>query len=594
MRTLSAPFIAEQIKLQRTPLVKVDVASYAYPAAVAASDLLWDDFSWERLTQVGDATTLGVNHAVAIPADGSVCRVKAQSSKIYFQRITTPSSADDWTAAWTNLGSVTSTTKVAIAAMGTEVVVFADDGVNLYRRQSADSGATWAAWVSMANARPGARGIAAAYKSNGDLACVHASDLNDPTSLYIQIRAGGSWSAGLGQIAGDFELIALSLYHNGDWNLMGLILVGATITLVRGIYGDGGTYAAGTWSGWSYVNSYKTTVSFTGATRLRTWKTQSMRKKSEPTYYERLSAVTTSQASEDTLGVNAPFMTYHASLGAFFSFAKSTIPWFYRLRMGSAFASLDCNKVLPLSTVVTQGLALATDGSYLYATAPNQVWRCALSGSWAPPSAGAGAGADYPILATDIIAIKEDVNPLAPSTLEVIVDNSASTYDSIGGGAASAVGKLKRGAQVTLSIGYYSGGDLLSSTGKYYIESLSYSRRPGSAFFSIKCLDAWGLLKRYTFPSRIFWNEYSDATTAYAIITLIMQSIGGTLSYVTRSADIIGTYPRLEVRPGENAAVVLQQILSLFPDVIYFIGLTGYIVYPQAADATTYTLRFPT
>ena len=73
-----------------------------------------------------------------------------------------------------------------------------------------------------------------------------------------------------------------------------------------------------------------------------------------------------------------------------------------------------------------------------------------------------------------------------------------------------------------------------------------------------------------------------------------MQSIGGTLSYVTRSADIIGTYPRLEVRPGENAAVVLQQILSLFPDVIYFIGLTGYIVYPQAADATTYTLRFPT
>ena len=84
--------------------------------------------------------------------------------------------------------------------------MFSDDGVNLYRRASSDSGATWGSWVSMSNTRPCERGIAAAFKSNGDCAVVHASDINYPSSLYIQIRTGGTWSTGLGQISGDYEI----------------------------------------------------------------------------------------------------------------------------------------------------------------------------------------------------------------------------------------------------------------------------------------------------------------------------------------------------------------------------------------------------
>jgi len=255
MRTLSAPFLAEQIKASRTPLVKVEVASYGHPAAVSASALQWSDYFWERLTAVGDATTLGLNHALAIPADGSVCRVKAETSKVYFQRVTSPGTGSNWTAAWTNLGSVAATSKVAMAARSAEVIVFSDDAVNLYRRQSADSGATWASWVSMTNARPGERGMAAAYKSNGDIAIVHASDLNDPTSLYIQKRVSGTWSTGLGQISGDFAISALALYHDGDWNILALLLDGSNIRLARGIYGDGDQYSVGAWSGFEFINS---------------------------------------------------------------------------------------------------------------------------------------------------------------------------------------------------------------------------------------------------------------------------------------------------------------------------------------------------
>lgn len=588
MRVLSTAFAAEQKKALRRPLVKLEVASYGHPAAVDASALQWSDYFWELL--VSDSTTVN-KHAVAMPADGSICRVRVDGVHIKYQRVTSPSSSSDWTS-WADWGDGPANNPIGLAASGTEVIAFGNDGVNLYYKKSTNSGSTFGSWTVMSNARPCERGCAAAFKANGDIAVVHASDFNDPTSLYIQRRTSGTWSTGLGQISGDFELSALALYHKDDWNILALILDGGVIRLARGIYGDGGSYSAGTWSGWEFINSYKAAVSFTGQTRLRLWKTQG-RGKSEPTYYERFSAVSEKQAT-DTLGVDDPYITYHSSLGAVFSFSKSNKPWFYRLRQGTAFADSDWNKAWPLDVSATYGLALCCDGTYLYAAAPNQVWRTALPGSWAPPSAGAGAGTNYAIPAAHVLGVREEVAALAPGKLSVILDNSRGTYNSLGGGASSAVGKLKLGAQVTLSIGYRTDTDLLSVAGKYYVEGIGYSRTPGQSHLNITAVDAWFLLSRYIFNRPMFWNESSDVTTAYSIVEKLVQAVGGSLSYVSRSSDITGTYPRIEVHTGENAAVVLRQLLSLFPDVIFFVGLNGYIVYPQAADASTYELRFRT
>jgi hypothetical protein len=59
--------------LSRTPLVKLEVASYGHPAAVAAGSLQWSDYQLTCL--VSDATTVN-KHAVAMPSDGSICRVR--------------------------------------------------------------------------------------------------------------------------------------------------------------------------------------------------------------------------------------------------------------------------------------------------------------------------------------------------------------------------------------------------------------------------------------------------------------------------------------------------------------------------------------
>jgi len=587
MRTLSTAFTTAQRAASRNPLVKLEVASYDHPTNVAAAALQWSDYNWELL--VSDATALG-RHSAAMPADGSICRVRKDGVHIKYQRVTTPSSGDDWTT-WVDWGDGVSNNSIGMAASGTEVIAFDDDGTYLYYKRSTDSGATFGAFTAMMNARPCERGCAAAFKPNGDLAVVHASDKNDPTSLYIQRRTAGTWSTGLGQISGDHAISALALYYNGDWNILALLLDGSYIRLARGVYGDGGSYSAGTWSGWSYINSYKARVDFSAAMHLRQFHT-GRPGRSVPTYYEQVSSVMQQQAA-DNLGVDDPYVTYHASLGAVFSFAKGNKPWFYRLRPGTAFTDSDWSRAWPLDVIATYGFALCCDGTYLYAAAPNQVWRSSLPSSWAPPTAGAGPGTLYAVTAAQILAVKETVKPMAPSSLEVTLDNSAGTYNNIGGGAASAVGKLKRGAEVTLSIGYTAGSALLSVAGKYYVERISYARAPGHAYLVIDCIDAWALLERYSFNRPVFWNEASDVTALYAIIEKLVQAVGGSLSYVSRSSDIIGTYPRFEVHTGENAAVVLRQLLALVPDVIYFVGLTGYIVNPLITDTASYYLRFP-
>jgi len=135
---------------------------------------------------------------------------------------------------------------------------------------------------------------------------------------------------------------------------------------------------------------------------------------------------------------------------------------------------------------------------------------------------------------------------------------------------------------------------LLSVAGKYYVERLEYARAPGQSYLIISAVDAWALLHRYAFNRAAEWNAGGDVSSVYDIASLIVQAVGGTLSYKSRSSDITGTYPRLTVNAGENGAAVLRQLLSLVPDVIFFVGLNGYIVYPQVADASTYELRFPT
>ena len=587
MRDIPTQLKDLQRRSPRRPVVDLQVATYGHPAAVDASKLEWESFSWERLTPASDATPVG-HHTCTVAGDGSLFRVSNQGGYLKRQRIPSPSPSSDW-ATWNSSWGASTGSPLATAAYGSQVIFVTDQtGSNLVRLESNDYGATFGGAIPMLSAPPCERGLAMAYKSNGDLGIVHASDVGNPQSLYFVKRVSGTWY--YYQIMGDYAISGLALYHNGDWNILALLLDGSYIRLARGIYGDGHQYAVGVFSGFEFINSYKARVDFTGQVALRQWRTRGSK---APTYYEKVSAVNEMRAA-DNLGVDDPYLVYHPSLGAAFSFTKDNKPWLYRLRPLTEFKDSDWYRAWPLDVMATYGLSLCCDGTYLYAEAPNQVWRTLLPGAWSPPTAGSGAGTYYSIPGADVLAVREKVESLAASSLEVVLNNAKGQYNSAGSGSASLLASLKRGSEVSLSLGYRRGAVALTSLcGRYYIESLGYRRRPGESHFIISCIDAWGLLERFAFNRPVEWNAGSNAHTVYDLIALLVQAVGGSLSYVSRSPQITAIYPYVDIHAGQNAAQVLQNLLQLVPDVIYFVGLQGYIVYPQSTDQPTYMFKGP-
>jgi len=86
--------------------------------------------------------------------------------------------------------------------------------------------------------------------------------------------------------------------------------------------------------------------------------------------------------------------------------------------------------------------------------------------------------------------------------------------------------------------------------------------------------------------------EYGQLT-AYEIIELLVQAIGGTLTYESRSSKATSFYPCLDVKSGQTAASVLNMILDIIPDKIRWYGNDAVMYYPQATDSPVYYYRGP-
>ena len=600
MRSLSDALLeAQKTGTPRRPLVKLEVQAYGHPAA--SSGIQWELFGWQCFYS---GTEPKDSHGAAIPGDGSLIRVRKSGSSLSIARVTNPGPTSDYSQ-WSSFGGVPSNAKVAIAAKGSEVIAVSMDAANLYCRISTDNGATWGSWTIMSNARPCERGVAVAYKPNGDCAIVHASDVNDPMSLYLQKRTNGTWSTGPGQRGGDWEIEDLAMYYDGDWNIIALVLEGSYVSVVRMVHGDGYKVAAGEWATDQKIGLGRARVDVASQIKLRqfhtsypvgysrmtyeqkaAWRAQVR----SSTYWERHQAVISALAGE-TLDVSGPFLVKPSNYSALLSLSRQNQPWLFRLKAGSDFIEYNWDKASFIETLASRGMALACDANYLWATQPNEVWRSALPSYWEPSTPGSGPGDKITIPVSKIARIEEAIDPEQPSELTVELDNSKGTYNNPGSGSLAVV---KRGSRVNLFLGYKtSSGDQLSEASRYFIEAMEYKRDPNIASFIIHCLDAWGLLGRYQFNKPVEWNVGSDEFTCYELIGKVLQSVGGTLGYKSRSSLITSLYPRLEVSAGESAASVLKRLLALVPDVIYFFGLAGYIVHPQQGDTVVYKYKFP-
>jgi hypothetical protein len=241
-------------------------------------------------------------------------------------------------------------------------------------------------------------------------------------------------------------------------------------------------------------------------------------------------------------------------------------------------------------------LKLLSTADYTLAISGQQIFISPNNDEWVPPTIGTGAGAGDIFPTNRVLKLSEQVSSTNPSTLTITLDNHDGYFDTPLVGTGS-IEHIKRGSQITLSLGYQiSGVDTYQEYGKYFLDAWEYTRQPNQKLFILHCTDGWGLLDNYTIPFRANWNEYEGAPIMYSIydiIGLLIEAIGGSLTYTTRSELITNINPKMNISPNTNAGEIVRRLLKLVPDKLRFYGNNGVIINADETEKSFYHYDFP-
>ncbi len=633
MKSLSPALLTSQKQASREPAVSLLARAFGHPQKTGGSSgspgnaLYPGIFNWTRLYR--DESLAPVYHALAFAGDGSMQRVRGTSSTFH-QRVANPSPDSNftqWTSFIESIGG-----PCAVAALGAEVTVLGADFVHVGSTQYWQSFNYGVSFTVQATAPPPASGsrraIAACYKSDGTLGIV-GSQWGSTPNLWFAKKLGHQW--GGGHMSNPPDVYGLAIYHDGDWNIIALCNVSGTFKLARIVFGDGYRASVNAWSGIEYLNL--------GSAEVDYWDLQQNYYDKPPweriplppnlhrvglsrmghggggisrgqpprrlplSGYSAYTGVLPSWASPqdkkafgihaiykaraiDNLDLYAPFICKPPGQPAILSVYKTGDKWFWRLRPATDFYDARWSRAFTEPGECMFGMAIASDGNWLWGTRANEVWRSPIPlKSWTTPIPGSGASSgSHAIAQADVAEAQETIRPLATSRLELTLDNSEGAYSSL------PTAHIRKGAMVEFSFGYQ--GEY-APPNYYFIEDWTFDRAPNQATVTLHCIDAWGLLEKYVVPGYHEFNMMSNTHSVYDLILLTVQCIGGTLDYISRSSDITSLYPKMELRPGETGAGLLRRLLALVPDLILFRGLDAFILYPQPTDPPVYNYTFP-
>ncbi|OGO18433.1 MAG: hypothetical protein A2Z15_05365 [Chloroflexi bacterium RBG_16_50_11] len=528
MRTLTATLLAAQQRATAVPQLKIEAVSKI--AGV-------NKYSWTRLY---DGAEDDYFHALTMPGDGSLVRARitppGDSRKLYRQRVSSPGAGSDFSQ-WTYTNQYNAVVTAA-ASLNTEASIFwIKTNREIRRFKSIDYGANWGSAELIDYAPTTAiYGIAAAYKSNGDIAVFIA----DTATLYVMKCIGGQWQA---QVAWDKttgNLSGVACVYDGDWNLLvtGKDTAG-NFKLWSLVYGDGGDVGAGTWSA--------------------------------------LREIATAPAGGD-YEYKQPFLDKTDVYRSFFTekyggieaysrpFGANTLP-------GMLYSDGRWREPVPFNVSCEYGLAMAHYGDYGWLASPDGVWRASL----APQSLD---------LTGDVISARQEISETAGS-LTIKLDNSDGKYASPGQGDIVA---LDKGCQLEFSPGYRTiAGSEYSAGQTYCVESIEHVSTEGKASVILRARDRWGALSDWSARYQFRWNKTASDKSVKDIIAVILARTGLKLEVKSQSATITGFYPDFTVNPNDNGKSVIGKLLSFAPDVIFIEGNKAFLVNPQSADSAEYS-----
>ena len=532
MRTLSSSLLAAQQSSSLTPRIEVTISNKT--SGVVRLD-------WERLYT---GTEEDSPHAVTIPGDGSLIRIRATNSgtsrKLYRQRVTSPGSSSDFSS-WTYL-SIYNIMAVAACSLDAEVSLFwvhASTG-QIDRIKSTDNGATWAAVDYPGYAPSGAVAqMAAAYKPNGDLALF----FTDTTNLYVIKRVSGVWQARATWDKTTGTLTGVAATYNGDWKLLvsGIDSAG-NYKVWSLIYGDGGEVTAGSWS-----------------TTLQTI----------------ISAPSDALFNYGGLFLDYPDV-YRGIVSEIYTGSEAyTRPFHMNTLPGTVFLENRWREPVPVDLSSANGLAMAHNSSYAWLTTPFGVWQ-------------AGLTAVTLDLSSNVISIKHTALP-DTGKVDIELRNDLGQYSTL-------PAPLDTGCQIDFSPGYRTAAGSEYSAGlTFTLQAYEHNTGPGKATLLLEASDGWTPVKDWIARFQFRWNQPDsygdpvDEANVGEILTQILARCGLDLTIISESATASGFYPDFTISPGENGKTVIDRLLSFIPDLIFLEGVTACLVNPLATDASVYS-----
>ncbi len=627
MKPLSPELAAEQKKPLRRPAIELSCRHYGHPqkAGGAAGEgmdgIQWDMFGWQLLHRTSAAP---VHHGVTIPQDGSLNRIALNGSAVLHQRVADPGPGADFSVPWNTILTFNMSGVCAIASCGAEILVVgpvANGGRSLQYVRSADNGQSFGLPATVAGTNCPVHAAAACSGNSGRWGIVSSSSPSE--GLCIDILNNSSRILLTHSFCPDSPSVyGLAMYFAGDWNIVALVQDDSRLHLKRYVFGAGCRVAAGAWAegqtldlGSASVDQpslltrylerqepysdfarmadeYEYFTMYRGKTYpqadLGALRPEQRHQVFHTSRWNAVSSILTARAV-DNLDVDAPFVCGTDSGGAVLSLYKKQERWFYRLRPKTDFYDADWNTAFKQRSACQYGIALACHGGYLWGTRRNEVWRCLIPGGcWILPEQGAGPAQDALAVAqSQVLSLRQVARAHGCGELSLTLDNSHGGFDSL---PSAAMGK---GSMIELRIGYRTDTAHTVPAGCYFIEDWTYHYAPHRSTVTLNCIDGWGLLERYIIPGPAEFNLVSDSYNVYQLMARLVQCIGGTLSYRSRSSLATALYPQLVVHAGENGADIMRRLLSLVPDVLHFNGLDAVLIYPQTGDEPGYGLYWP-
>jgi len=529
MRTLSSTLSAAQKQATAIPYIKVEAKNKI--AGVVRYDL----------TRLYTGSEDDYFHAVTMPGDGSLIRARitppADSRKLYRQRVPSPGPSSDFSQ-WTYTNQLNAAV-VACASLSAEVSIFWTDAINrkIQRIKSTDYGASWGSpEIIDYSPTTSIYGLAAAYKSNGDLAIFFA----DQSTLYVKKHINGEWQAKSAWNKSTGNLSGVAAVYENDWNLLvtGKDSAG-NFKLWSLIYGDGGDVAAGSWSALKELASAPSAGEFEYRQPFL----------DKPDVYRCffVEKFTGSQA------YNRPFWS-HSVLGA-------------------KFIDNLWREPVPFNLSSQYGLAMAHHGDYCWLSNPAGVWRAKLT-------------TESLDLSADTVAVRQELGETS-GKLTIELRNDEGQYATPGQGDLSV---LDIGCQIDFSPGYCTvAGDEVSSGQTFSLEAYEHTSSGGKASLILYAQDGWGAVAAWRARYQFRWNKDSDQMSVKDILAFVLARVGLKLEVKSQSSAITSFYPDFTISSGAQGESVIQKLLSFVPDVLFIEGSQAYLVNPLSSDGSVYS-----